>query len=352
MIIPETFVARMGALHGRAGEAWADGLPALLDRCATRFAVHLETSSFANLSWNLVVRARRRDGVSAVLKIGFSRDELVRERRALAEFAGRGAVRVLDADDEAGALLLERVEPGTPLSAIEDDRLATEIFSRVFRRLHGPPFADSSLHRGGSPELARAGAGFPSIEEHFAALARYSQRFVGGVGGGGPLPGRWVERAGDALAELVSSTGEGVLLHGDLHHGNILRRAGGLRTGNTLRQHDILRRDNTLRQHDSLQRVAQERAAEWAVIDPKGIVGDAHFDVIQYLLNYPARGGDPSVVLRSRIALLASRLGLDPSRIAQWGVARGVLEACWSLEHGGDWGEGIRIAERFAACPV
>ncbi len=105
----------------------------------------------------------------------------------------------------------------------------------------------------------------------------------------GPLPGGWVERARDTLAELVSSTGESVLLHGDLHHDNILLRG------------------------------APDGAVEWAVIDPKGIVGDVHFDVIQYLLNHPARG---------------------------------VLEACWSLKNGGDWSEGIRIAHRFVACPV
>ncbi len=340
MIIPEAFLARMGALHGRAGEAWARGLPELLDRCVTRFAVHLETSFLADLSWNLVVRARRRDGAPAVLKIGFSQVELVRERRALTEFAGRGAVRVLDADEGAGALLLERIEPGTPLSAIEDDQQATEIFSSVFARLHGPFGAAFGLHSHRYPEPASAGGGYPSIEEHFAALARYSRRFAGGAGGGGPLPDRWVKRAEDALTELVSSTCEPVLLHGDLHHDNILRR------DNTLHH------DNILRQHDSLQRGAPDRGVEWAVIDPKGIVGDVHFDVIQYLLNYPARGDDPRVVLGRRIALLADSLGLDPSRIIKWGKARGVLEACWSLEDGGDWSEGIRIAERFAACPV
>lgn len=50
-------------------------------------------------------------------------------------------------------------------------------------------------------------------------------------------------------------------------------------------------------------------------------------------------------------ALLLERPGLDARRIASWGMARGVLEACWSLEDGGgDWSEGIQVAQRFAAC--
>ncbi len=68
---------------------------------------------------------------------------------------------MLDEDEDWGVALLESVEPGTPLSTIEDDARATDIFCEVFRRLHLPA-PTSSL--------------FPSIRQHFAAIERYRER--------------------------------------------------------------------------------------------------------------------------------------------------------------------------------
>ncbi|MHB1685498.1 MAG: aminoglycoside phosphotransferase family protein [Bacilli bacterium] len=294
-LIPEKFVVRMRQLHGREGEKWTQDLPELLGRCASRFGIRFETL-FSNLSWNLILKARQHGGASVVLKLGFLRAELVQELHALRAYAGRGAVRVIDGDDELGALLLEHVEPGSPLSSIEDDQLATDIFSSVFRRLHCPPSTDS----------------YPSMKAHFSGLERYRRRFGKGAG---PLPEHWVERAQEYLNDLISSTNESVLLHGDLHHDNILSHG----------------------------------EEDWVVIDPKGIVGDRHFDTIQYLLNYEERGGDPLSVLHRRITMISEYLSLDPRRIAKWGVARGVLEACWRVEgESSDWLMGIQMAERFA----
>lgn len=302
MVIPETFVARMRELHGAEGDKWVQSLPLTLNACTKRFDVRL-TAPFSNLSWNLLIEARQRDQTPAVLKLGFLKSELVQEMHALQAFADSGAVLVVDADENLSALLLEHVDPGTPLSAIEDDLCATEIFTDVFERLH-------------VPIVERAYPAMPTMREHFAGLERYREQFSGKEG---LLPSYWVERGAQYLNELIASTKEELLLHGDLHHDNILLQADG----------------------------------KWVVIDPKGITGDAHFDVIQYLLNYRDRGGDTATVLQRRIALIANRIDLDPRRIAMWGVARGVLEACWVLEDGGvDWRKGIQLAEEFATCMI
>nr|WP_067617918.1 aminoglycoside phosphotransferase family protein [Alicyclobacillus acidiphilus] len=119
------------------------------------------------------------------------------------------------------------------------------------------------------------------------------------------------------LAHLLRTTTCQTLLHGDLHHENILRQ--GL--------------------------------DDWVVIDPKGILGDPHFDTIQFLLNDTERDGDADVVLARRVGEMAKRLHLDPARIGWWGVVRGALEACWALNGGGGdggAGDGIAISERFA----
>ncbi|WP_190860542.1 aminoglycoside phosphotransferase family protein [Paenibacillus arenilitoris] len=298
--IPDTFIERMHELYGKEGVAWSKALPGLITDCAGRFNFSPE-APFSNLSYNFVLRAKLSDGKPAVLKSSFMKDELSREVSVLRAYEGRGMIHVLDADEEQGVALLEGADPGTPLSTIEDDALATNIFCEVFRRLHLP---------------AATGSLYPTMRQHFAAIERYRERF-NDVNIAAPLPESWVENAEECLAYLITTTSENLLLHGDLHHENILRQG----------------------------------EEKWAVIDPKGIIGDIHFDTIQYLLNYEDRGGDCEQVLRRRIAIMTDRLGLDPRRIAMWGIARGVLEACWTIENGGkDWHKGIQLTERFAKC--
>lgn len=298
--IPAAFIEKTKELHGEQGAAWLEKLPALIADCASRFDLTPE-APFSNLSYNFVLRASRHDGKSVVLKSSFMKDELSREVHVLRAYSGRGAINVLDQDEESGVVLLEGVVPGTPLSLIEDDTRATEIFCEVFSRLHVP---------------APIGNQYPSLRQHFAAIERYRERWAE-VKHAAPLPAGWVEKGEEYLEYLISTTTETLLLHGDLHHENILLQAED----------------------------------QWVVIDPKGVIGDIHFDTIQYLLNYEDRGGDCEQVLQRRVALMADRLGLDPQRIAMWGVARGVLEACWTLEDGGgDWQKGIQITERFARC--
>lgn len=300
IVIPEPFTKRMNELYGKQGVAWAEALPDLITDCADRFGFSPE-APFSNLSYNLVLRAKFSDGKPAVLKSSFLKDELSREVSVLRAYEGRGAIRVLEADEDWGMALLEGADPGTPLSAIADDAMATDIFCKVFHRLHLP---------------APNGSVYPSMKQHFAAIERYRERFGDGETAA-PLPESWVENAEECLVYLINTTEENYLLHGDLHHDNILRQG----------------------------------EEQWVVIDPKGIIGDVHFDTVQYLLNYMDRGGDCEQVLWGRIAIMADRLGLDPRRIAMWGMVRGVLEACWTIEGGGtDWHRGIQLTELFAKC--
>ncbi|KPV44273.1 aminoglycoside phosphotransferase family protein [Alicyclobacillus ferrooxydans] len=304
--VSDKFKTHVHQLYGERADVWLQELPALLDRCEGRFGIRLQ-GPFPDLSWNLLLKAERPDGKRAVVKIAVEKEELSCELYALKAFVGRGGVHVIDADRDLGALVLEHVVPGTPLSTITDDDVATRIFCNVFQTLHG---SKQNLH--GTEQTLRSR--FPSVRDHFAVLDRYSEQCKKN-GNSGPLPAHWVHRAKACLEDLISSTREHVLLHGDLHHGNIL----------------------------------QSSDHGWVVIDPKGIIGDLHFDVIQYLLNHVDRGGDTQTVLNRRMDIICECLGLDSGRIAMWGIARGVLEACWILEDGrGDWHKGIQITERFA----
>lgn len=62
----------------------------------------------------------------------------------------------------------------------------------------------------------------------------------------------------------------------------------------------------------------------WLMIDPKPYVGDAHYDVVQHLLNCDERLHSDPVDLTRRVADLA---GLDPDRVRLWLFARCIQQS-------------------------
>ncbi len=207
-IVPARLVRTALALRGPAGEEWAQRLPSLVAACARRWSLQVEPP-FPDLSYNFAAPARRADGTNLVLKICFPDWEFITEADALRLFAGRGAVQLLEVDLDVGAMLLERIEPGTSL-VILDDEAATSAAASVMRRLWRP---------------VPAGHRFPTVADWAAGFSRLRTRFDGGTG---PLPARLVEKAERLFGELLVSSATPVLLHGDLHHGNVLAAGGSL----------------------------------------------------------------------------------------------------------------------------
>ena len=282
------------------GAAWLRALPGLIEAVAARWSLTVEPP-FDNLSYNYVAPAVHADGTPCVLKLGVPRDELVTEIEALRLFGGRGAVALLEADAERGAMLLERLTPGAPLSRLEDDDEATAVAAEVMRQVWRPPPPAHS---------------FPHVADWLRGFGRLRRHFDGGTG---PLEPRLVEQAESLAADLLASTGTEVVLHGDLHHDNIL---------------------------------SAERQP-WLVIDPKGIVGDPVYEVgallrnpIPQLYSRP----DPVRLTRRRVDLLADRLGFDRQRIVGWALAQAVLSAWWSIEDEGyGWEGAMQVAAWLAA---
>ncbi|MGD2069627.1 MAG: aminoglycoside phosphotransferase family protein, partial [Gemmatimonadota bacterium] len=137
----------------------------------------------------------------------------------------------------------------------------------------------------------------------------------------GPLSPDLVARAAGRARDLVASTAETVLLHGDLHHGNVLRSG---REG-------------------------------WLAVDPKGFVGDPAFEPGALIRN-PGERLDGLTeaglvgLLEERAALLSDALGLDPGRVLGWTFVQSVLAACWQVEdHDGGWEPAVRLARVLEA---
>lgn len=287
----------MVELYGEQGRAWLAALPALISACEARWG--LTAGAPFELSYNYVAPATRADGTECVLKLRVPQPGPWHELAALQHYGGQGCAAVLAADEPNGALLLEHLRPGTMLTALPDDE-ATVVAADVMARLWKPP---------------AVGHTFPTVDGWMAGLGRLRARYGGGTG---PFPATLVARAEGLHADLREGGGAAVVLHGDLHHENIL---------------------------------AAERAP-WLAIDPQGVVGDPTFEAGALLRNPLASVRTwPDLAARTarRLDLLAERTGLDRQRLAGWAMAGAVLSAWWTVEDHGRFDPAeLRLAEALA----
>jgi streptomycin 6-kinase len=253
------------------GRQWLEGLPAVVTTCAERWQLRLG-EPYPDSHVSLVLPVERGDGTPAVLKVNFPDDESEAEPDALAHWDGRGAVRLLDHDEERRALLVERCSPGSQLWAVEDDEEATRIATHVLSSLWRPP-----------PERHR----FRVLADVAKSWAEELERDWRNLGE--PFERELVEVARAACLELGSDQGEQVVLHQDFHGGNVLRagRAG------------------------------------WLAIDPKPLVGERAFDAASLLRDrrWLLGSGGNAARIRRRLDLVASELSLDRERARLWGIA-------------------------------
>src|ERR1043165_7873411 len=99
--------------------AWLQGLPPTAAEIEARWQLWVETSfEEGDAAW--VAPAFLRDGSHAVLKLGMPHFEAASEADGLRFWNGNPTVRLLDADDELGAMLLERCEPGSSLAGVPE----------------------------------------------------------------------------------------------------------------------------------------------------------------------------------------------------------------------------------------
>ena len=204
------------------------------------------------------------DGTPAVLKFGMPHMEGEHEIEALRFWNGDASVRLLDADDALGAMLLERCEPGTALRTLPEAEQDVTI-ARLLRRLWRSPAA-SHPFRPLSTMTAHWSA------ETLAQVERWPDRGL-------------VAEGLRLFKELPQSARADVLLVTDLHADNVLR--------------------------------AQREP--WLVIDPKPFVGDPAYDATQHLLNCTARlRSDPHGIIRR----VSDLLGVDDERVRLWTFAR------------------------------
>jgi streptomycin 6-kinase len=246
-------------------EAWLARLPDVVSDLQRRWALTVGVpfqNEEGTCAWAAPVVLA--DGAPAVMKISIPHMESEHEIEGLRFWNGDPMVRLLQADDDFAAMLLERCEPGTALLAmppLEQDRVIASLLRRAWRRPAAP-----YIFRPLSVMTARWSLETLDAADHWrdAGLVREGLRL---------------------FRELPRSAPEEVLLTTDLHAGNVLRA---------------------------------EREP-WLGIDPKPFVGEPAYDATQHLLNCEARlRSDPDGTIKR----FANLLGVDDERVRLWTFAR------------------------------
>jgi streptomycin 6-kinase len=211
----------------------------------------------------------------AVLKVYKPDSDEAPSARYLTLRHGHGTVRVLTADDRA--ILVERIDPGTLLATHPPDGRddeATNIICDTIEKLQSVK-ADPT--------------GWPGHDLHYDEFEK-SQALA-------PLTPRIAARAAAMFRELNASRAPPVLLHGDLHHGNILF----------------------------------DDARGWLAIDPKGEVGEIAYELAAPLRNPLERSEFfmSEAQMDRRVRIYCERLGVDRQRVLGWCFARNCSAALW-----------------------
>lgn len=232
------------------------------------------------------------DGLPAMLKVARS-DEERRGNSVMVSWDGRGAARVLEHDGPA--LVLERATGPRSLTAQATDGAgslrwtladarATRVLCTVARDLHAVGASDAVR----STDLV-------PLDRWFRDLLVSAGTHRG-----------FVRRAATTARDLLDERRDTVVLHGDVHHANVLD-------------------------------FGDAAAPRWKAIDPKGLVGDRAFDYANMLCNPTHAVALLPGRLERQVEVVAHAAGLGTERLLRWVVAWTGLSAVWFSAAGPGW---------------
>lgn len=265
-----TFEERIVAAFGERGEKWLAELPEVITKVEHEHGLR-SLQPFSNLSYNYVARAMK-DEQEVVVKIGLAGYDFTNEVRALERFDQTVSAALLVSNLDEGYYIMESLSPGMTLNAqFPDTRTNVLLFVEQWRRLH---------HSVASKTIRDS---LPNIDTWFRALdAEISE-----------VPKSWLveaKLASSRLKQLQQDTN----LHGDLHHENILW-------------------DNT---------------RGFKIIDPKGVVGHAYYDCVQFLFNKNQSVED----FAQKVMWLIEDHGFEQTKLLDAIKALGMVYLVWAIE--------------------
>ncbi|HEX4212386.1 MAG TPA: aminoglycoside phosphotransferase family protein [Candidatus Dormibacteraeota bacterium] len=266
-----------GAAATTEGREWMSRLPEDVSDFSARWGLETDGERIWHGFHAIVVPVRRK-GRALVLKLAWPPGPARSEALALGIWNGRGAVRLIESDPERGALLLERLDPSRCLEGLAPLEAAA-VAGRVIRTL-----------------AVEAPPSIPSLRSAARAIAEglRSKRSRPGRG----IPAGWIEAAAELADGLTASTA-GLMVHADLHYANVL---------------------------------AGEREP-WAAVDPKPYRGDPERSVAELLWTRADELKGAAGIL-AVLDVIVDAAGLDRERAAIWGFVRAIDYWVWGLDNG------------------
>lgn len=281
-------------LFNKRGKQWLNALPTIMEYLANKWQlIHIQP--VANMTWNYVAKAISKTHGAVVVKVSCDEKLIHDELIALKHFNAHGMIKLFEHDSQYHAMLLQQAIPGKSLRSIYPNRVqdTINIYSAIVKQLTSVQQQDHN--------------NFKHVSNWLKVFDRTNEN---------KLPDGLIEKADLLKNSLLASRGKEFVLHGDLHHDNILS------DGNS-----------------------------WVAIDPKGIIGEIEFEAACFDFIHKSELGNANIpeLFAARTKLLAKELSLDHERLKTWVLVRLILGACWAIEDRGNPDNFIRIYNAISA---
>lgn len=215
------------------------------------------------------------EDLKCMLKITVGNEER-RGNSLMVLYNGNSVPRILQ-HDESALLMKRAIEQGSLAEIAKNGRddEASRVICSVVAKLHA--------QKGPYPKgLVPLDIWFKDLEP---AAAKYCGIF---------------EKCSETVNKLLNNPTGQVVLHGDIHHGNILDFG----------------------------------TDGWLAIDPKGLIGERYFDYANLFCNPDIETATTPGRLARQVKIVSEESNLEPKRLLYWIVAWAGLSAAWSLNDG------------------
>ena len=192
---------------------------------------------------------------------------------------GNSVIKLLEFNKNA--ILIEYVNEAQELKILtqnNNDSQATKIFCQILTKLHKIKIAKKKL-----PHIS-------TLQQNYNRYLQSNNQII---------PHNEIENAKIIFDNLIKDQKKDVLIHGDLHHENIL----------------------------------YDKKKGWIVIDPKGYIGESEFEFGAYMRN-PTNIweiNNPEFIISNRIQIF-NEYNFDTERIIKWSYVQAILSAIWYIE--------------------
>lgn len=291
MELQPTFVSNIHATYKEAGKVWLNQLPTHLKDLEKLWDFHF-IQQIPNLTFSFVcVVALNSNNERVILKTAPEGGRTVSEIQWLHCFK-QGVPKLYAQDEKKHAFLMEYLKPGHSLKTLVQagqDETATRIICQLILELQAD---QKRMHE------------FQHLSELVKDLAHLK----------GHIDAHTLSKAKSLFHDLTTDRTKDVVLHGDLHHDNIIH---------------------------------QDSA--WKVIDPHGYIGDPVAEVGAMIRNpfdcFPDHRPLATIV-ETRLKILAEVLPFDPQRIKAWTFCITILSAAWNIQ---DFGPAAKVEFEIAS---